>query len=57
MTRVGGMSVSFTRNGGMTASFRPVCATDIHERVIYLRDNDGKYLFDSDNKQLTTIRQ
>ena len=54
LTRVGCVSVSLARNGGMSASLRPVCATDIHGRVVYLLYNDGRYLLDSDNKNLKT---
>lgn len=56
MTRVGGASFELTRVGGMTAYLAPICATDIHGNVIYLLDKDGTYLYDSENKQLKTIR-
>lgn len=50
------MTAGLARVGGMTAEFRPVCATDISGRVVYLLDNDGRYLLDSDNKNLKTNR-
>ena len=56
MIRIGGSSFELERIGRMTAYLSPICATDIHGRIVYLLDNEQKYLFDIDNKQLKTIK-
>lgn len=56
MVRVGGVEVSLTRKGGMTAFLSPICATDIKGRYVYLFDKDGKNLLDSDGNKLKAIK-